>query len=206
MKLNLRYFPFPGRAAAIRDAFQLGNIEFQDEHIAFDQFKEKRAAAEFPFGSLPVLDIEVDGEKICSAQSNAILRYAGRLAGLYPINNPIEALKVDEILDLGEDINAKVGHSIHEKDEARKMAMRKVLAEETLPYIAECLERLITRNGNTGFLVGEQLTIADLKLYWIQDWLSKGLLDGIPTTLFDKYPSIMSWRENIKKIRAEKLA
>jgi glutathione S-transferase len=45
--------------------------------------------------------MEVDGEPI--AQSQAILRYAGKLSGLYP-GDPMAALKVDEILGAIEDV------------------------------------------------------------------------------------------------------
>lgn len=46
-----------------------------------------------PMGQLPIL--EVDGKKVC--QSGALLRYAGKLAGLYP-EDAWKALKVDEFL------------------------------------------------------------------------------------------------------------
>ncbi len=206
VSLHLRYFPFPGRAGPIRDALHIGRIPFEDEHVPPDQFRPRRAAGEFPFGGLPVLDVETSDGKVCSAQSNAILRFAGRLSGLYPVENPVQALKVDEALDMGEDINCLIGPSIHEQDETKKLAMRKVLAEETLPFWGKCFERLLVANGNTGFIVGSRLTIADLKLYWIIDWLSSGMLDGIPTTLFDQFTPVTAWRKNISAVRDARLA
>ena len=204
--LRLRYFPFTGRAAPIRDAFNIGNIAFEDDFIPPEQFRERRAAGEFPFGGLPVLDVETTTTKICSAQSNAILRFAGRLSDLYPIDDPIQALKVDEALDVGEDINQLLGPSLHEQDEQKKMAMRKELADKTLPEWAAYFERLLVNNGSTGFIVGKDLTVADLKLYWIIDWLTSGILDGIPTNLFDSYDNIISWRRNITVVRELRLA
>jgi glutathione S-transferase len=206
MTLRLRYFPFPGRGGAIRDALCIGGVKFEDVHVAPAQFRERRAAGEFPFGGLPVLDIETAAGKVTAAQSNAILRYAGRLSGLYPVDEPIRALKVDEVLDLGEDINQLLGPSIHEPDTERKLAMRKVLAEETLPFWAACIERLLVANGNTGFMVGDSLSVADLKLYWIIDFLSNGSLDGIPPNLLDGYAAINAWRKNVTAVRAARLA
>jgi len=205
ISLRLRYFPFTGRAAPIRDALQIGRVDFEDEHIPPEQFRAKRAAGEFPFGGLPVLDVETTSGKVCSAQSNAILRFAGNLSGLYPADDPVRALKVDEAMDVGEDINCLLTPSIHEEDEQRKMAMRKELAEETLPFWAGCFEKLLISNGSTGFIVGDKLTVADLKLYWIIDWLSSGMLDGIPTTLFDAYPAIVAWRKHIEAERSARL-
>lgn len=203
--LRLRYFPFTGRAEPIRDALRIGRIPFVDEHLTSEQFRDCRAAGEFPFGGLPVMDIETREGKVCSAQSNAILRFAGRLAGLYPVDDPLRALKVDEALDMGEDINGLIGPSLHEQDMERKMAMRKVLAEETLPYWAGCFERLLVANGGTGFIVGDSLTVADLKLYWIIDWLTSGMLDGIPTSLLEGFDNVVAWRKNIATVREARL-
>lgn len=204
--LRLRYFPFPGRAGPIRDALNIGRVEFEDEHIPPEEFGQRRAAGEFPFGGLPVLDVETTQGTVCSAQSNAILRFAGRLAGLYPVNNPVQALKVDEVLDFGEDINHLLEPSLREQDETKRMAMRKELAEQGLPFWLGCFERLLESNGNTGFIVGDRLSIADLKLYWVMTWLTSGMLDGIPPTLLDGYPSLMAWRKKVAAARDSRLA
>ena len=203
--LRLRYFPFPGRGGPIRDALHIGNIPFVDEHVPPEQFRDRRAAGEFPFGGLPVLDVETSEGKVCAAQSNAILRFAGRLAGLYPVDDPLQALKVDEALDMGEDINCLMGPSLHEQDPEKKMAMRKELAEKTLPFWAGCLERLLVANAGTGFIVGNSLTVADLKLYWIVDWLTSGILDGIPTSLADGFEHVSAWRKNITAVPQARL-
>ena len=84
--------------------------------------------------------------------------------------------------------------------------MRKALAEETLPYWMACLDRLLVMNGNSGFIVGNSLTIADLKLYWIIDWLTMGILDGIPKNLIDGFKSVVNWRNNITAVREARLA
>ena len=199
--LRLRYFPFSGRAAPIRDTLNIGQIEFEDDHIQWEKFVELRAAGEFPFGGVPVLDVQTTSGKVCSAQSNAILRFAGRLANLYPVDDILKALKVDEVMDAGEEINMLMDPSIMEQDAQKKMAMRKVLAEQTLPEWMKFFERLLITNGSTGFMVGDTLTVADLKLYWIIDWIISGLLDGIPTTLIDSYSNIVAWRKNITEVR-----
>ncbi len=109
------------------------------------------------------------------------------------------------ILDVGEDINQLIGPSLHEQDVQKKMAMRKELAENTLPEWATYLERLLISNGGTGFIVGNALTVADLKLYWIVDWLTSGILDGIPTDLFDACPNLTAWRKNVTAVRESRL-
>ncbi len=77
-KLQLTYFDAPGRAEPIRMAFAAGNIAFEDVRIVADDWPKLKPT--MPFEGLPVLS--VDGKLL--AQSNAILVFAGKLAGLYP--------------------------------------------------------------------------------------------------------------------------
>jgi glutathione S-transferase len=204
--LRLRYLSFPGRAQAIRDTLKIGKVDFTDDMLEYEQFKACRAAGEFPFGGIPVMLVETDAGTQCVAQSNAILRFAGRLAGLYPVDDPLLALRVDEALGVGEDMSHLITPSLHEPDPERKMAMRKQLAEETLPYWLDCFDRLLIANGNTGFIVGDALTVADLKIYWFIDWITMGVLDGIPTSIVDGHPHVTAWRGNIARVRVARLA
>jgi len=48
--------------------------------------------------------------------------------------------------------------------------------------------------------------VADLKLYWIIDWLTMGILDGIPTSLVDGFEYVVTWRKNISEVRKARLA
>jgi len=56
-----------------------------------------------PFNALPVL--EISGTVV--TQSNAICRYIGKMAGLYPIDD-LQLLYCDEALDAVEDISHHV--------------------------------------------------------------------------------------------------
>ena len=204
--LRLHYFPFPGRAGAIRDALRIGGIAFEDVHLPPERFHEQKAAGTLQFGTFPALEMTTPEGMVSATQSNAILRFVGRQAGLYPADDAVRALKVDEALGCAEDINHAIGPSMGEKDAERRMAMRKILAEETLPRLAGLLEGLLVANGRTGFVVGHALTVADLKLYWIADKLTNGTLDGIPKTLLDGYATVAAWRKNIAAVRAARLA
>jgi glutathione S-transferase len=206
LALRLRYFPFPGRAGAIRDALRIGNVPFEDEQVPPERFREQKAAGELPFGSLPVLDVLDAGRTTTAAESNAILRFVGRLAGLYPADDPLRALKIDEALDVGEDLYHLIAPSIGEPDPERRKAMRRVLAEETLPRWGGYLERLLVANGRSGFVVGDSLTVADLKLHYAVDKLTNGSLDGVPKTVLDGFPALTAWRENVAAVREARLA
>ena len=76
---KLTYFDFDGgRAEPVRIAFHAAGIAFEDDRISFQEFGEMRGSTRF--NAVPVL--EIDGEAI--TQTNAMCRYVGRMAGLYP--------------------------------------------------------------------------------------------------------------------------
>lgn len=194
--LTLHYFPIAGRAGAIRDALRIGKIAFDDQHVGRDEFRRMKTEGELPFGSLPVLDI--GGDAPCRiAQSNAILRYAGRLAGLYP-DDALAALRVDELLEFGEDVNHALAPSMHEPDVEKKLAMRKVIVDVKIPQWGHCLESRLAANSDPSHFVGTTLTVADLKLLYTLDSLVSGILDGIPTTVLDTFVKLGAWRAAVR--------
>ena len=95
---KLTYFDIDGgRAEPIRIAFHAAGIPFEDNRISFAEFGEQRAGIRFT--AVPVL--EIDGAQV--TQSNALSRYVGKLAGLYP-TDPLQALYCDEVLGAMEDL------------------------------------------------------------------------------------------------------
>ena len=188
MAPKLIYFPIGGRAAPLRNAFKLGKIEFEDVHVTFDEFKAAKAAGEYTFGAVPVLILD-DGTQV--TQSNAILNWIGRQAGLIP-SDAKEALFVDEVVCSIEDSYNLIGPTIREQDEEKKMAMRKALVAEdgSLTKWLQGLSKLAERNGNNGYFVGSTGTIADLKANAVLGWLVSGILDGFPKTILDNHPNL----------------
>ena len=91
-QLKLTYFDFHGgRGEPARLALFIGGIAFEDDRVKPADWARRKS--ETPFGALPVL--EVDGQTV--AQSNAINRYVGKLADLYP-SDPWQAALCDETM------------------------------------------------------------------------------------------------------------
>ena len=177
MKIRFTYFNFPfWRAETSRLALHMGGIDFEDVRLGGDDFRAKKAAGEFPYGQLPVL--EVDGEMF--AQSVAIAKFCGKLSGLYPKDDDLAAMKVDEFLDAAAQITSLVNPSMSEKDPTKRAAMREELGQETFPHWLSLLEK---RMGSGDYLVGDSLTVADLAIWRLMGWLTGGVLDGIPNDL-----------------------
>ena len=143
--LKLTYFGIPGRGESIRLALRIGDIEFQDNRIAFPQWKEVKPTT--PWGSLPIVELS-DGTVI--AQQRAILRMVGKQVGLYP-EDLVAAAKVDDLLDLCDDIQGSVNKVGQGMEQATKEAARKEAVETGA--VADQLKKLdayIGKNGSDG--------------------------------------------------------
>lgn len=177
-QLILSYFDFDGgRGQPARLAMHIGGITYQDRRVKMADFPEVRKTT--PLFQLPIL--EVDG--VIVTQSDAITRYVGKLAGLYP-TDAYQALLCDEVMSAAEDVGIKLGASFDLKGDALAQA-RQALAEGPLPLYLGWLQKQLQAAGGTFFADG-RLTIADLKVFILLGTLMSGQLDHIPTDLVQK--------------------
>ncbi len=193
--LKLTYFDFPGgRAEPARLALHLGGIPFEDHRFPFADFAEVRKTT--PLRQVPTLHI--NGVQI--TQSDAITRYAGRLAGLYP-DDALQALLCDEVMGALEDINVKIGATFGLTGEALESA-RKALVAGPLPLYLTWLETQLEQHGGAYF-ADQRLTVADLKAFVVLRWLVSGKLDHLPTDLLDRLaPKLATYVKRIAALPA----
>jgi glutathione S-transferase len=240
LKFKLVYFPFPGRAGAIRDTFDvakvfsgkkgihlhlqpprapdpsniftspparvrsppvasltsLSQIPYVNETLTRDDFMAKKET--LPLGGLPILEItDKTGKTVVHTQSNAILRYVGQLAGLYP-KDLLDALAVDELLAICEEVMALLRPSLKEQDAEKRMEMRRALATDNLPKILSRVATMLADHGTEcQHIVSDSLTIADLKVKQIIDMIFSGQVEGITKVLVEPHPSILAWHKHI---------
>jgi glutathione S-transferase len=190
-RLKLTYFDFHGgRGEPARIALSIGGIPFEDDRVKGTDWERRKP--DTPFGALPLL--EKDGEIL--AQSNAINRYVGKLANLYP-PDPWQAALCDEIMEAVEDIASKIAATMFLSDEQKK-AQRKALVEGPLPlYLARLEQRLEAHGGR--YFAGDRLSVADLKVFVLIRHLKSGVLDHVPTDLPDRVaPKLVEHYERIK--------
>ncbi len=175
---KLTYFDFDGgRGEPIRIAFHSAGIDFEDHRISFEEFVAQRDS--MPFRCAPVL--EIDGTPV--TQSNAMARYVGRIAGLYP-EDPQQALYCDEVLGAHEDLLHYVVHTFGLEGDELKRA-REELVDGWLSTFVRGFEQLLKRGGGEYFADG-RLTMADLKAFVQVRSLRSGTLDHVPTDLVDR--------------------
>lgn len=191
-KYKLTYFDFDGgRGEPIRIALHAAGIAFEDNRLSFAQFSEMRKGTRF--NAVPVL--EIDG--VAVTQSNAICRYVGRKAGLYPADD-LQALYCDEVMDAQEDLSQRIGPTFGLKGEELRLA-REQLVQGWMSVFLRGLEQLLVRGGGKYF-ANDGLTIADLKTFVQTRWLRSGALDHVPTDLVEKLaPGLAEHQERVAK-------
>lgn len=174
-KIKVVYFDVDGgRGEPIRIALHAAKLAFDDERFSFSEFPAVKART--PFGQVPV--VEMDGDML--TQSNALCRYFGRQAGLYPAD-AFQAFLCDEAMDVVEDITHKLTSTFGLEGEALKKA-REAIAQGPMKTGLEWMNKRLAKTG-TGYFADGKLTVADLKVYYLTRWIASGMLDHIPSSL-----------------------
>lgn len=178
MTVTLTYFDFDAsRGLECRLALAVAGIDFHDERLQRGDWVQRKPQT--PFGALPLLT--VDGRSL--AQSNAILVWIGRGHGLHPAD-PWTAAEHEAIMLSVEDLRYKLpGPGL---DDDAKKAARQEFAQGWLAGWAQHLQGRIAGP----FLEGDQLTVADLKLYTILRAVLGGVYDHIPGDVFEDHPAV----------------
>lgn len=193
-KAKLSYFDFAGKAEAIRLVLHHADIDFIDDRIQMEDWIQFKA--EHNVHQVPILTLK-DGTVL--SQSNAILRFVGRESGLYP-EDPFEASKVDEMIDLIEDIHVWVWHAVNEKGQEKKKEIRRRMVEEgILEKYFTCLEKVFkeSKTSQRKFAANNNLSIADFLLYARIEFWVNGTIDGIPASVVSSFPHLLAHHRRI---------
>nr|ABO26603.1 sigma class glutathione-s-transferase 2 [Haliotis discus discus] len=180
---KLRYFNARGFGEVSRLLFALAGQEYED--VRFTQETWPAEKPNTPLGQMPVLD--VDGQSF--GQSSAISRFLARRFNFYG-QGDVQALQVDQVLGIIQDIINALIKAYYEKDEERKAQALKENKEEKMPLYFGMLEKLLERNGSTGFFVGNSITLADVSVFDIYD-KAKPMVD------LDKFPLVKKSVDNV---------
>jgi len=194
-KYHLCYFNFRARAELARLLFAQAEQEYEDERMEPCKWLERKPSC--PFGQLPTLT--VDGVQLC--QAHTIARFLAREFGLAG-STSLEQARADMIVECVDDMLAGIMGYYREKCQQKQNEMR-VTYEQDLPVFIEMMEKLLTQNNNGDeFIVGDQLTWADLSVmnvwYWITGFGVSVQLDNFPKLLAHKkriesLPKIADW-------------
>lgn len=173
--MSLIYFPIRGRAEPVRLALAAAGESWNETVVDYAEMKGKAGTAEFPFGQVPVFD---DG-KVRLAQMDAIVRYVGRVHGMYGATAE-EASFIDMILLAVEDsfqpyVKLCYTHSFSEEAKKEYVTLH-IDAAGTAARNGgahfQYLENILARSesfATSGFVVGGKPTIADVQLFNLVD-------------------------------------
>ena len=203
MKLTLIYLDNPfWRIELARIPLVIGDISFNDKRITLEEFRSAKETGflkdgtKLPFHQIPCL--VVDGVPI--AQTGAIARFCGKLSGLYPTEDSISCALIDQFIDFVTDLTNLVyipSNSPLTEDE--KIQHRRILAEGELKRKLDMLEDNISANQT--WIVGKEMTIADIAIWRGIGWLASDLVAGIPQPYFVNYPKITKIFKNVDNHR-----
>jgi len=195
-KITLVYFGMEGKAGPIRNIFAIGKVPFVDKIVKPEDLAEMKLTP----GDLPVVQV---GDLTIN-QSTDIIRYASKLAGLYP-EDPLEALQVDSVLSnmmqIFEDTVIKAVYSKLDKDTVIKTT--KEFIDKKEGKLGMFLEKLDLQIGvgSSGYLFEFGLTGADLQLFQAICFLSMGILEGISKTYIrDNFENLEALRRKVASI------
>lgn len=158
----------------------VGKIPFEDNRISMDEFVALKPS--LPLGSIPVA--EIDGETY--AQTNALVRYFGNLSGLYP-KCALKALKVDQVIETVMDMQAALfSYRADEDGKVCKAQVDKKIKVDAPRYWGGC-EKMLERYSSGPFVLGDQVSIADICISVIYLFLATGYLKFVPSNALDGY-------------------
>ncbi|CAK9032594.1 Glutathione S-transferase 1 (GST class-sigma) [Durusdinium trenchii] len=206
-KPKLTYLDVKGFGEGIRLTLYVGKIDFIDHRVSYEGVKELNDQGKLPYGQVPIL--EVDGEIF--SQSVAILRWAGRRAGLYPTET-MQQLRCDSIEEALTDIKklfppvwygSILGRNPITKGpmvpipEPMRDEVLKGLNETVLPARFAQLERALKKSGGPYFC-GEDMMSCDISFYVMgSGLLSDNYAEGVKASVLDDCPLLTALIERV---------
>ena len=221
--LAIKYFDIQGPAEPSRLALAIGGVPFDDIRVTFDEFKAMKSS--LPSGQLPLL--EADGEILTQSMASAradgrgdarahshlnvrphshplpvrmcaVANYCAKLAGLWP-QDALAQARCDQVVQIVlQDIRERAIAPTMSRDlsDEDKLSKRKELAETKLPEKLAYLESLLSPSG---YFVGDAVTVADLHVYVLLNWLGMETLDGVPKGVVTAHEKLTAF---VKKMDA----
>ncbi|KAK7102214.1 glutathione S-transferase 3-like [Littorina saxatilis] len=192
-KLQLVYFDVRGRAEFLRLLLHATGQPFEDVRVSFEAWPQRKSEA--PYGKLPYL--EYKGKKY--GQSLAIGPFLARKFGMYGKTEE-DGLRIDEVTHLVDDFRLNIRAWRMEQDPQKKAELIKKMKEDAIPCYLVYFKNLLAENSDTGFFVGNSVTLADVMVYDIIDTM----MSFDPEEKLTRYPALQKLRQNVENIPAVK--
>jgi glutathione S-transferase len=197
---KIHYFKLHGRADPCRALLNHAKVSFEDITFGFDTWAEHKP--NMPNGQCPCLELK-DGTKM--GQSVAMARYLAVTHGYYP-KDPMEAFKVDQLIDRYADVGNNIYKPMFLKDQAE---IDEKVKDAVEGYVPKFLDE-INDKCKDGWLVGDKISLADFFVgglytnYLANENITFGK-EGWASVL-EKYPNFKAYGERYAAENAQHLS
>tara|TARA_B110000967_G_scaffold1218_1_gene1272 strand:- start:247 stop:930 length:684 start_codon:yes stop_codon:yes gene_type:complete len=188
------YFDTPGFAEVSRFCLGISGLEWKNTVVDWDGYLELKKKGELPWGYLPIIRTPQG----TIAESNALLRYTGALAGMEPKDLYVRA-KVDEIVEVINGWRSAFIPTFSIDDLDEKIAARQALFAEggKMDQAMRAMSKIFEQS-TTGWLANtESMSIADVKGFMDTFMMFSGQFDGITADMLAHYPSLLAFHEKM---------
>eukprot|EP00933_Yihiella_yeosuensis_P054822 TRINITY_DN53393_c0_g1_i1.p1 TRINITY_DN53393_c0_g1~~TRINITY_DN53393_c0_g1_i1.p1 ORF type:complete len:234 (-),score=41.60 TRINITY_DN53393_c0_g1_i1:34-735(-) len=181
-KPQLMYFNVPGRVAGLRIMMHqiYGKDGWEDRRVEFKDWPQAKPT--LPLQFMPLLTLP-DGRKF--HQADAMVRWAGKKAGLYPAD-PDVALLVDEMISTIYEALSKAPRPSNLVTKEMLPELWKEFTEGPMKMYFDYIQQKI----EGPFFHGGDLTAADLTLYMLVNYFTNGEIPHVPTSYVNAWPGI----------------
>lgn len=194
-----------------RLAFLLAGINFEDDRIAFESWKDLKPTT--PFGQLPIMKLDDDDTML--TQSAAMLRYVGLVdptKTLYPVADPMAVFAIEEAMGVVADLQKSWGPSLTmprspsdyahpegyfqtTEGKTALQTLRREWVEKHFQKYAGYLEALLAKHDDQWLASGKGAspTLADCVAVPVLRNYTRGHIDHVPTDLLDAHPALKAY-------------
>lgn len=183
---KLYYFDMSGRAEAIRLAFTIGNIPFEDVRFSMEEFP-KTYKSMSPNNQCPFM--EIDGK--IYAESSALLTYAGMRSGLVP-TDPVEMMKMTQVTSyFGSKSFEVIRPMIVASKTGQDASQQAAEAHKALPSILATTDSMLAKKSR------QEVDIGDLGLFCSMMFYMNDMSNWVPQF---KFPSLDEIKSNYPNV------
>ncbi|KAF9287645.1 hypothetical protein BGZ68_001504 [Mortierella alpina] len=169
-KFVFTYFSIHGWALSTRALLCVADVDWEDNLIPLGAWTPE-LKAKFPYGTIPVLHEQFpNGQVLEIAEIAAIEKYIAQKFRMVP-DNLWDQVRHNEALSLSEALfKLWIYRASPHCDHNSHVGILELLKTRKLPEYIQVMERLLSKNGDNGHLVGENLTHADVYTSVVLDY------------------------------------
>jgi glutathione S-transferase len=142
----------------MRAILTYAKASWQDNRLTPEEWAALKTSGKFEYNQIPAL--EVDGKM--KTQSLACEVFLARRFGLMGSSED-EEYQILNFLAAREDLYAKIGPLMSEKDETKKAEMFKKAVTEEIPFLLGVYESKYASNGGK-YYAGDKFSVADIQI------------------------------------------